>query len=99
MEQAYYILCPCREINVVNRLRKCFQCALWTARSSTFINAPKMGWFAPAKPKAGQTHEMVLSDFYLVARPDLEYGAAHIALRQIRRQGRIRQQLLPYKED
>jgi hypothetical protein len=39
------------------------------------------------KSKADQTDEMARSDFYLVARPDPKYGAAHIALWQIRRQG------------
>src|ERR1700724_1726000 len=42
---------------------------------------------------------MARSDFYLVERPDHKYGAAHIALRQIRRQGRIRQSLLPQPEN
>src|ERR1700724_927689 len=42
---------------------------------------------------------MARSDFYLVERPDPKYGTAHIALRQIRRQGRIRQSLLPEPED
>src|SRR5580704_9027395 len=42
---------------------------------------------------------MARSDFYLVERPDHKYGAAHIALRQIRRQGRIRQPLLLYPEN
>ena len=46
---------------------------------------------APAKSKTDQTDDMARSDFYLVERPDPEYGAAYIALRQIRRQGRIRQ--------
>src|SRR5205807_9793378 len=48
-----------------------------------------------ATPKAGQPDDMARSDFYLVERPDPKYGAAHLALRQIRRQGRIRQSLLP----
>src|SRR2546430_2923639 len=50
---------------------------------------------APAKSKTDQTDDMARSDFYLVERPDHKYGTAHIALRQIRRQGRIRQSLLP----
>src|ERR1700738_3780739 len=93
------MLCRRREINVVDWLKNGFAELALDGGAARGHKRPTLAGVAPATPKADQTDDMARSDFYLVERPDLKYGAAHIALRQIRRQGRIRQPLLSYPEN
>src|ERR1700730_8615558 len=93
------MLCRRREINVVDWLRNRFAGPALDSGAARGHKRPVPPGRVPATPKADQTDDMARSDFYLVERPDPKYGTAHIALRQIRRQGRIRQSLLPEPED
>src|ERR1700730_18042325 len=93
------MLCRRREINVVDWLRNRFAGPALDSGAARGHKRPVPPGRVPATPKADQTDDMARSDFYLVERPDPKYGTAHIDLRQIRRQGRIRQPLLSYPEN
>src|SRR5262245_3588149 len=72
---------------------------LWTGRTLTFISPVWRAEATFAQAGVEQSHEMVLPDFHLVAWSDLEHGCLHLAVREVRRRGRIWQPLLPFAQN